>query len=54
MVVDALNSMEGVRCRRPEGALYVLTNVSGLMGRTYKDAPLMGLMLAKVSLPQLG
>ncbi|MCY1077852.1 pyridoxal phosphate-dependent aminotransferase [Archangium lansingense] len=42
MVVDALNSMEGVRCRRPEGAFYVLPNVSGLLGRTYKGAPLTG------------
>ena len=44
LVVDALNSMEGVRCRRPEGAFYVLPNVSGLMGRTYKGAPLTGSM----------
>jgi aspartate aminotransferase len=40
MVVDALNSMEGVRCRRPEGAFYVLPNVRGLFGRTYKGTPL--------------
>jgi len=40
MVVDALNSMEGVRCRSPEGAFYVLPNVSGLLGRSYKDTPL--------------
>ncbi|AKJ04263.1 aspartate aminotransferase [Archangium gephyra] len=44
MVVDALNSMEGVRCRRPEGAFYVLPNVSGLLGRMYKGAPLTGSM----------
>lgn len=42
MVVDALNSMDGVRCRRPEGAFYVLPNVSGLLGRTYKGEPLTG------------
>jgi aspartate aminotransferase len=40
MVVDALNSIEGVRCRSPEGAFYVLPNVSGLLGRSYKDTPL--------------
>jgi len=40
MVVDALNSMEGVRCRSPEGAFYVLPNVRGLLGRSYKDTPL--------------
>ena len=36
--------MDGVRCRRPEGAFYVLPNVSGLMGRMYKGAPLTGSM----------
>jgi aspartate aminotransferase len=40
LVVDALNAMEGVHCRRPEGAFYVLPNVKGLLGRTYKGAPL--------------
>ena len=40
LVVDALNSMEGVRCRRPEGAFYVLPNVRGLLGRSYKGTPL--------------
>ncbi|WNG47824.1 pyridoxal phosphate-dependent aminotransferase [Archangium minus] len=42
MVVDALNSMEGVRCRSPEGAFYVLPNVSGLFGRSYKGTPVTG------------
>jgi aspartate aminotransferase len=42
MVVDALNSMEGVRCRRPEGAFYVLPNVRALFGRSYKGTPLTG------------
>jgi aspartate aminotransferase len=42
MVVDALNSMEGVRCRSPEGAFYVLPNVRGLLGRSYKGTPLTG------------
>jgi aspartate aminotransferase len=42
MVVDALNKLEGVHCRRPEGAFYVLPNVRGLFGRTYKGTPLTG------------
>ncbi|HYO52554.1 pyridoxal phosphate-dependent aminotransferase [Archangium sp.] len=42
MVVDALNAIEGVRCRSPEGAFYVLPNVSGLFGRAYKGTPLTG------------
>ncbi|HEX8437849.1 pyridoxal phosphate-dependent aminotransferase [Archangium sp.] len=44
MVVDALNKLEGVHCRRPEGAFYVLPNVRGLFGRTYKGTPLTGSM----------
>jgi len=42
LVVDALNAMEGVHCMRPEGAFYVLPNVSGLFGRSYKGTPLTG------------
>ncbi|MFL5352577.1 pyridoxal phosphate-dependent aminotransferase [Archangium sp.] len=44
MVVDALNSMPGVRCRRPEGAFYVLPNVRGLFGRSYKGEPVTSAM----------
>ncbi|HZH76010.1 MAG TPA: aminotransferase class I/II-fold pyridoxal phosphate-dependent enzyme, partial [Archangium sp.] len=42
MVVNALNSMEGVHCRTPEGAFYVLPSVRGLFGRSYKGTPLTG------------
>ncbi|ATB34217.1 pyridoxal phosphate-dependent aminotransferase [Melittangium boletus] len=42
MVVETLNSMDGVRCRTPEGAFYVLPNISGLYGRSYKGTPLKG------------
>jgi aspartate aminotransferase len=42
LVVDTLNAIEGVRCRRPEGAFYVLPNVSGLFGRSYKGTPVTG------------
>jgi aspartate aminotransferase len=42
LVVDALNAMEGIRCRSPEGAFYALPNVSGLFGRSYKGTPLTG------------
>ncbi|HEX8819477.1 MAG TPA: pyridoxal phosphate-dependent aminotransferase [Archangium sp.] len=51
MVVDALNALDGVRCRRPEGAFYVLPNVSGLFGRTYKGTPVTGsLQLSEILL----
>jgi aspartate aminotransferase len=42
LVVKALNEIEGVRCRRPEGAFYVLPNISGLLGRSYKGTPVTG------------
>jgi aspartate aminotransferase len=42
MVVETLNSFDGVRCRLPEGAFYVLPNISGLYGRSYKGTPLQG------------
>jgi aspartate aminotransferase len=33
MIVNALNTIEGVRCIPPEGAFYVFPNVSGLLNR---------------------
>ena len=34
LVVDALNAMDGICCRRPEGALYTYANCVGVLGRT--------------------
>jgi aspartate aminotransferase len=34
VIVDRLNTIEGIRCRKPEGAFYVFPNVAGLMGKT--------------------
>lgn len=42
MVVEQLNALNGVRCRVPEGAFYVLPNISGLYGREYKGTKLQG------------
>lgn len=36
-IVDRLNGMPGVSCVRPDGAFYVLPNVSGLCGGRYPD-----------------
>jgi aspartate aminotransferase len=36
-IVDRLNSMPGVTCVTPDGAFYVLPNVSGLTGDRYPD-----------------
>jgi aspartate aminotransferase len=40
LIVTGLNALEGVRCRKPEGAFYVFPNMRGLLNRTYKGAPL--------------
>ena len=37
LLVDGLNAIEGIACRRPEGAFYVYANCAGLIGRRTKD-----------------
>ncbi len=37
IMVDGLNSIEGISCIRPHGAFYVFANVSALFGRRYND-----------------
>ena len=34
LVVNALNAIEGITCRRPEGAFYTYANCAGVLGRT--------------------
>tara|TARA_B100000029_G_scaffold70922_1_gene62948 strand:+ start:634 stop:1848 length:1215 start_codon:yes stop_codon:yes gene_type:complete len=34
MVVEALNKIEGISCRKPEGAFYVYPSCAGLLGKT--------------------
>jgi aspartate aminotransferase len=36
-IVGALNSIDGVSCRKPEGAFYAFANCAGLMGRKAPD-----------------
>ncbi len=33
LVVDALNAIDGIRCRRPEGAFYTFANCAGVLGK---------------------
>ena len=33
-IVEELNAIPGVTCRKPEGAFYVFPNISGLLGKT--------------------
>lgn len=37
LVVDALNAIDGVSCRRPEGAFYVFASCAGLIGRRTQE-----------------
>lgn len=39
LFVNGLNALDGVTCKVPEGAFYVFPNVTGLLGRSYKGAP---------------
>jgi aspartate aminotransferase len=36
-IIDRINSMENIHCSTPEGAFYVMPNVSYYYGKTYKD-----------------
>jgi aspartate aminotransferase len=40
VMVDGLNAIPGVRCRRPEGAFYAFADVSGLYGIDWRGRPL--------------
>ncbi|HSP78445.1 MAG TPA: pyridoxal phosphate-dependent aminotransferase [Myxococcaceae bacterium] len=42
LFVKGLNALDGVSCRLPEGAFYVLPNIRGLFGRKYKGQELTG------------
>jgi aspartate aminotransferase len=33
-MVDMFNSIDGVSCRRPQGAFYIMMNIEQLIGRT--------------------
>ena len=41
-MVDRLNEVPGISCRRPAGAFYVFPNVSALYGKKYKGRPIAG------------
>jgi len=36
-IVERLNSIEGISCRKPEGAFYVFPNISKLLRKKYKE-----------------
>lgn len=40
LVVDALNAIDGITCRKPEGAFYTFASCAGLIGRRAPDGTL--------------
>jgi aspartate aminotransferase len=40
VIVDRLNSIDGVACRKPEGAFYVFPNIAGLIGKAGREKKL--------------
>src|SRR6185295_5284756 len=40
VIVDRLNSIDGISCRKPEGAFYVFPNIAGLLGKTGREKKL--------------
>ncbi len=41
LVVDALNAIKGITCRRPEGAFYAFAECGGVLGRTTPEGKLL-------------
>lgn len=42
LMVDGLNAIPGLTCRRPEGAFYTFANCAGMIGRTTAEGQLIG------------
>ena len=40
LMVDKINSIEGISCLKPEGAFYVMMNIRNLMGRKFNGRKL--------------
>jgi len=40
VIVDRLNRIDGITCRKPEGAFYVFPNIAGLIGKTGRSKKL--------------
>ena len=40
VIVDRLNAIDGISCRKPEGAFYVFPNIVGLLGKTGREKKL--------------
>ena len=43
-MVERINAIEGLSCRKPEGAFYVLMNISKLIGKTFDGKTINGSM----------
>ena len=36
IMVERINAIEGIRCRKPDGAFYVFASIEGLLGRRWE------------------
>lgn len=43
-MVERINSIEGLSCRRPEGAFYVMMNISKIIGKSFNGKTIQGSM----------
>ncbi|MCT4604936.1 MAG: pyridoxal phosphate-dependent aminotransferase [Marinisporobacter sp.] len=43
-MVEKINSIDGISCRKPEGAFYVMINISKLIGKTFNGFTINGSM----------
>lgn len=43
-MVDRINSIKGLSCRKPKGAFYLFVDISGTIGKKYEGKPLSGSM----------
>ena len=44
LLCDGINAIDGLSCRYPEGAFYVLMNIKGVIGKKYRGEPILDSM----------
>jgi aspartate aminotransferase len=42
LMYEMINAIPGLSCRMPDGAFYIMVNISGVIGRTYEGKPITG------------
>lgn len=44
LMADMINDIEGLSCKKPDGAFYIMVNISEMIGKTIKDKEIKGSM----------